>query len=39
MLNGILHAIAFLWLVVLTIHHYQVFYDFEHHQNKKPGAH
>ena len=35
MIYGILHAISLLWLVVLTVHHYQVFYDFEKHQNER----
>jgi len=34
MINGILVAIIFLWLIVLTFHHYQVFSDFEDHQHK-----
>jgi len=34
MINGILFAIAFLWLLTLTLHHYQVFRDFEVHQHK-----
>ncbi len=34
-MNGILFAIAFLWLLVLTIHHYQVFRDLEDHRHEK----
>lgn len=33
MLNGILFAVVFLWLLVLSFHHYQVFQDFENHQH------
>ena len=32
---SILFAIVFLWLFVLTIHHYQVFRDFEAHRHEK----
>lgn len=34
MINEILIAIAYLWLIVLTLHHYQVFRDFESYQYK-----
>jgi len=34
MINGILFAIVFLWLLTLTLHHYQVFRDLENHQHQ-----
>lgn len=34
MINGILFAIAFLWLLLLSFHHYQVFKDLVTHQHK-----
>jgi hypothetical protein len=35
MINGILIATAYFWLIALSIHHYQVFRDFENHQHDK----
>ncbi len=35
MTNGILIAVAYFWLIALSIHHYLVFRDLEDHRHEK----